>query len=507
MRSGKQAGGFYKKLWKTILSGAPFSDIFVNQKKDGSLYYEQKTITPLRDQSGKVTNYIATGKDITERMETQERLQFMAHHDSLTTLPNRTLFLDRLTQALARARWHSRQVVIMFVDLDRFKNINDSLGHPVGDRLLKQIGQRLIKNIREGDIVARFGGDEFAVLVDNVASRDLATTIAKNMLDALSPVFRIDDHDLYITASIGISIYPVDGDESSELLRKADIAMYRAKELGKNNYQFFASDMNQRAVERLSLENSLRRAVEENQFELYYQPQVDLATRQIIGVEALIRWNHPQRGVVSPLDFIPLLEETGLIVEVGDWVVEEACRQSAAWVSKGLNPVNMSINLSPRQFYSPDLADRIKKTVEGCGVNPELFEIEITETVLMDNASAVVDTIFSLSDFGIRIALDDFGTGYSSLSYLKRFPIDTVKIDKSFVQDIARDDDDAAIVQAIIVMCERLEISVIAEGVETDEQRDFLKENGCQRIQGYLVGRPVPADQVQRLISVNQRKM
>ncbi|MBS1246739.1 MAG: response regulator, partial [Proteobacteria bacterium] len=356
VKSGKQGAGFYKKLWDTILAGDVYSEVFVNRRKDGGLYYEEKTISPLKDAAGQVTHFVATGKDVTERMQTQERLQHMAQHDALTELPNRALFLDRLKQALARARWHKRLVAVLFVDMDRFKTINDTLGHEIGDKLLQALAERFSVSVREGDTVARFGGDEFVVLLDDVASEKDIGALAQKVIEMLAPPFEIGGQSLYITASIGVSMYPNDGEDSTTLLKNADIAMYRAKDLGKNTYQFYSADMSARAFERLTLESSLRHAIERNEFRLYYQPQIDAASGAILGVEALLRWQHPDFGLVAPAEFIPLLEETGLIVPVGDWVFRTACEQLCAWHVAGWPTLRMAVNLSPRQFQAAGLA-------------------------------------------------------------------------------------------------------------------------------------------------------
>jgi len=500
MKSGKQGAGFYKKLWDTILAGDVFSEVFVNRRKDGGLYYEEKTISPLKDPAGEVTHFVATGKDVTERMQTQERLQHMAQHDALTELPNRVLFLDRLKQALARARWHERLVAVLFVDMDRFKTINDTLGHEIGDKLLQALAERFSAGVREGDTVARFGGDEFVILLDDVGSDKDIGAVAQKVLDTLAPPFDIDGQSLYITASIGVSLYPNDGEDSTTLLKNADIAMYRAKELGKNTYQFYSADMSARAFERLTLESSLRHAIERNEFRLHYQPQIDSASGAILGVEALLRWQHPDFGLVAPAEFIPLLEETGLIVPAGEWVFHTACEQLRAWHAAGWPTLRMAVNLSPRQFQAAGLAMMVERWLATTGCDPGLVELEITENVLLRHAAATLDTLEALRSLGVRLAIDDFGTGYSSLSYLRRYSIDTLKIDRSFVHDVPGDADDSALASAIVVLGQSLKLNVIAEGVETEAQRDFLQQCGCRVMQGYLFSRPVPAADITQLL-------
>jgi len=506
LKSGKQGAGFYKKLWDTILAGKIFSEVFVNRRKDGSLYFEEETITPLKNAAGEITNFVATGKDVTERMQTQERLQHMAQHDALTELPNRVLFMDRLKQSLARARWHERLVAVLFVDMDRFKTINDTLGHEFGDRLLQALAERLSSSVREGDTVARFGGDEFVILLDDVGSDMDIGAVAQKILESLAPPFTIDSHSLYVTASIGISLYPNDGEDSGTLLKHADIAMYRAKDIGKNTYQFYSADMSARAFERLTLESSLRRAVERQEFRLYYQPQIDTVTGAILSVEALLRWQHPDFGLVLPAEFIPLLEETGLIIPVGEWVFHAACQQLCAWHAAGWPTLRMAVNLSPRQFQGTGLALMVERGLAAVGCDPGLIEIEITENVLLRHDATTLETLDALRALGVRLAIDDFGTGYSSLSYLRRYSIDTLKVDRSFVHDVPGDADDSALVSAIIVLAQSLKLNVVAEGVETEAQRMFLQERGCQIMQGYLFSRPLPAEDILTLLDTRRSK-
>ncbi|MBI1422520.1 MAG: EAL domain-containing protein [Gammaproteobacteria bacterium] len=506
LRSGKHEPEFYQRLWETILRGEVFNDVFINARKDGSIYYEEKYITPIRDQRNHITHFISTGNDISERMRVQERLHYMAHHDALTKLPNRNLFLDRLRQAMARARWHKRLIAVMFLDLDRFKTINDSLGHQVGDQLIVQLTQRLSSGVRAGDTIARFGGDEFAILLDDIASEKDISQLAKKVLDTMVPTFVIEGRELYITASIGVSIFPNDGEDSETLLRNADVAMYRAKELGRNNYQFYSNEMSARAFERLTLENSLRHALKRMEFSLLYQPQMEIRTRRIVGVEALLRWQHPELGQILPGDFIPLLEETGLIIEVGDWVLKSALQQAAQWHHAGYDFLKMSINLSGRQFNNPDFITALQSTIQNAGVDPKTIELELTESMLMRNASKTISALNTLHQLGVTIAVDDFGTGYSSLNYLRRFPISTLKIDRSFLRDVIEDSDDRAITTAIIVMAQSLNLIVVAEGVETEEQLIFLQSLDCHQVQGNLCSSPVDASVISRLLRAQEGK-
>lgn len=498
--SGLHKSEFYKHMWETITAGESYSNIFINRRKDGSLYYEEKTITPIKDQSGTITHYVATGKDISERIQIQERLQHMAHHDALTDLPNRNLFLDRLQQSLNRARWHDRLVAVMFMDLDRFKIINDTLGHNVGDQLLLQLSQRLAKTVRDGDTIARFGGDEFAILLDDINSESHISSLAEKLLDTLATPFKFNKQELFVTASIGVSIFPNDGEDSDTLLRNADVAMYRAKDLGKNNYQFYSDDLSARIFERLALENNLRHALERDEFILYYQPQIDARTNKVSGVEALLRWQHPELGLVTPNNIIPLLEETGLIEKVGHWVLETACRQSRALHDAGWSYLHMSVNISSRQFNNTDFISSLHDIINQTKINPEFLELELTESMLMRNASATINALHSLSGRGVRFAIDDFGTGYSSLTYLRRFPIDTIKIDRSFIHDVTDNPDDAAITSAIIVMAQSLSLNVIAEGVENQKQLDFLTSRNCHYLQGNFFSRPLPAEELSQFL-------
>jgi diguanylate cyclase (GGDEF)-like protein/PAS domain S-box-containing protein len=500
LKSNRQGADFFEELWRTITQGNVFSEVFINRKKLGDLYYEAKTISPLKDEQGNITHFVATGKDITDQMETQQQLQHMAHHDALTTLPNRVLFIDRIRQALAAARWLGRHVAILFMDLDRFKNINDTLGHDVGDKLLRQIADRLKASLRDGDTVARFGGDEFVVLLTDVADTAAVAQIAHKILDILLPTFVIDEQEFHITASIGISLFPHDGADSQTLLKNADIAMYRAKESGKNNYKFYSGEMSARAFERLTLENSLRTAIQREEFDLYYQPQIDCDTGGIVGLEALLRWRHPLLGLVSPMDFVPMLEETGLIVAAGEWVVATVCAQMARWRAVGLGQVRVSINISARQFQEKGFRKVLENYMHRFNIEPNLLELEMTESVLMRNASDTVETVDSLYAMDLRLVIDDFGTGYSSLSYLKRFHIDMLKLDKSFVHDIGDDANDAALCSAIILLAKSLNLDVIAEGVETMEQLDFLRAHGCHLVQGYLFSHPLPVAEIEPLL-------
>lgn len=475
-------------------AGEAYTGVFANRRRDGSLYYEEKTISPLKDAQGRVTHYITTGRDITERKQAQEQLEHLAHHDPLTGLPNRSLFLDRLDQALGRARWHRRLVAVLFIDLDRFKNINDTLGHETGDQILTQVAARLTECLRERDTVARFGGDEFVVLLDDVAEVADVGHLAEKLMHALQPPFRHRETSLHVSASVGVSLYPADGEDAGTLLQNADIAMYRAKDVGRNNCQFYSAELTARAFERLTLENHLREGLERRSFLLFYQPQVDPRSGRVHGVEALLRWRHPELGVLSPGEFIAVLEETGLIVAVERWALESACAQLAAWHAAGQADLHLSVNLSSRQFADPDFVPQLGQTLARHGISPGRLEVEITESTLMQHGRQTLSALQALKDLGVRIAVDDFGVGYSSLSYLRRFAIDTLKIDRSFVRDLPEDEDAAAIVRAITGLGSALRLRMIAEGVETAAQRDFLQALDCGLMQGFLYSRPLPPE-------------
>ena len=435
-------------------------------------------------------------KEIGERQQAEERVLHQANHDALTGLPNRRLLLDRLGQALALAHRESHHVAVLFMDLDRFKTINDSLGHMAGDALLQTVAQRLSASLREGDTVSRLGGDEFVVVLPRLDEPKAAEKVAIKLVEALAPPFQLGGQELRVSASIGISLFPEDGRDTEALLRNADSAMYHAKDMGRNNYQFFMEQMNVAAAERLRLENDLHRALERREFELHYQPRISVASGGACGIEALIRWRRPERGLVPPGQFIPLAEDTGLIVAIGEWVIDVACRQAVAWCAAGLPHLPVAVNLSPRQFRHSNLVGTVAQALGRHGWPSNLLELEITEGVLMQHTDETLKTLEALNRLGVGLAIDDFGTGYSSLSYLKRFPVDCLKIDQSFVRDITVDPEDAAIVTAIIGLAHSLGLAVVAEGVETPNQLAFIREAGCDEAQGYHFSRPMPADQL-----------
>jgi diguanylate cyclase (GGDEF)-like protein len=425
----------------------------------------------------------------------------VASHDSLTGLSNRAALQRELTRATRRSNRHRKRFAVMFIDLDRFKHINDTLGHGVGDLLLKVCSERLSGLLREDDAVARFGGDEFVLLLENLSNASDAAVIAEKALAACAQPFIIDGHELHVSASIGVSVYPEDGSDAETLLKNADTAMYRSKEKGGATYRFYAAQMNAQGTERLTLESGLRRAVERGELDLHYQPKMNLKSQNIVGVEALMRWNHPVLGMVSPVQFIPIAEETGLIESMGRWALERACADARSWRECGLPPVQMSVNLSPRQLGSATLVSDIEGILKASGMEPSLLELEITEGAMMLNPEHAATVLRALRDIGVKLAIDDFGTGYSSLSYLKRFPLSTVKIDRSFINDLSQDANAQALIDGIITLAHGLRMKVVAEGVETQAQLDHLRIRGCDEIQGYWLCKPVPADEAHKFMA------
>ncbi|MCO6059528.1 EAL domain-containing protein [Pseudomonas sp. MOB-449] len=477
------------------------------KRREGDNYPAWVGITAVQDEEGDLVSYVCFFSDISERKASEQRIHRLAYYDGLTHLPNRTLFQDRLHTALQHAERHQEWVVLMFLDLDRFKPINDSLGHAAGDRMLKEVAVRLAACVDDDDTVARMGGDEFTLLLQARATREGALNraihVAELILGSLARPFVLEGREFFVTASIGIALSPQDGRELSQLMKNADTAMYHAKERGKNNFQFYQADMNARALERLELESDLRHALEQGEFLLYYQPQFSGDGKRLTGVEALLRWRHPTRGLVPPGEFIPVMEELGLVVQVGDWVLSEACRQLRTWHQAKMRLPKISVNISARQFADGQLAERIAAIIEDSGLPAACLELELTESILMRDVSEAMAILENLKRLGLCIAVDDFGTGYSSLNYLKQFPIDVLKIDRSFVDGLPDGERDAQIARAIIAMAHSLNLAVIAEGVETHAQLDFLREHGCDEVQGYLFGHPVPAAQFERLFGTS----
>jgi diguanylate cyclase (GGDEF)-like protein/PAS domain S-box-containing protein len=469
-------------------------------RKDGSLVWVSMATSLVRGSDGTPRHFIAVIQDISETKraaealkESEEQFRVLAHYDLLTGLPNRALFYDRLAHALAQARRNRWWLAVMFIDLDRFKNVNDTFGHAAGDLLLKQVSERLADCVRSDDTVGRLSGDEFAIVLSRLTAPSDASVVANKIIDSLNKPFSLEGTELFVSVSIGITVFPTDSVDQDALIRNADVAMYRAKDRGRNNFQFYTPEMNRRTREMLNMESELRRAVERDELVLHYQPKVSLKTGQITGVEALLRWQHPERGLVPPGDFIPLLEETGLVVQAGEWVLRAVCRQLNEWRSAGVQVVPVAVNLSARQFLSRDLGAKIKAILAESGVEAGLLEVEITESAIMNDIGEANRTLEYLQSIGVKSAIDDFGTGYSSLGYLKRFPLKALKVDRSFVSEITTDADDANITQAVISMAHSLGLIVIAEGVETEAQLAYLLRYGCDEVQGYLFSRPLPA--------------
>ncbi|MEP9412443.1 MAG: EAL domain-containing protein [Candidatus Brocadia sp.] len=499
-KSGKHDISFYRQVWQTILAGKVWRGEIVNRHKDGSLYTVNQTITPLLDTRGKVCHFVAIHEDISEKKEAEERILYMAHYDALTNLPNRVLFRDHLELELAHAHRNGRMVAVMFLDLDRFKIINDTLGHVFGDQLLKVVAERLRACVREGDTVSRLGGDEFTFIIPDIVQPQDAVLIAQKILNVMSRSFQVEGREVHVTPSIGIAMYPSDATDADSLIKKADTAMYHAKEQGKNSFKFYRDDMDIDNFERLTLENGLRKALEKRELLVYYQPLIDQNTGQIISMEALTRWQHPELGMICPAKFIPVAEETGLIIPIGEWVLLTACAQTRAWHDAGFHTLRVTVNLSARQFKQQNLISMITQALQETGLDPHYLELELTEGIVMQNDAAILSALRELKSMGIHLSIDDFGTQYSSLGYLKRFPIDTLKIDRSFVHDITTNPDDAAIVTAIIAIAESLKLKVVAEGVENKEQAAFLHKLRCNNIQGYVYSHPLPPGDIEHLL-------
>ncbi len=483
------------------LAHEPFADFeFARPDENGEMRWYCINGEPTFGEDGKFLGYRGTGTDVTARKQTEQRIHHVAQHDVLTGLPNRSLLQDRLGQAVAYSQRTLHPVWVMLIDLDRFKFVNDSMGHKAGDVLLMTVAARLRSALRDTDTVARLSGDEFVVILTEHADERLSAEIVQRLMDSVAQPVMLGSKEFFVTCSIGVAVYPTDGAPFDSLIEHADIAMYRAKKLGRNNFQFYMPAMNEEAMERVRIEGALRNALERNEFVLHYQPQVNLADGQIVGMEALIRWRHPELGMVAPNRFISVAEETGLIVPIGAWVMRTACAQNKAWQDAGLGHLRVAVNLSARQFSAPNLVADMRTVLEQTGLAPSCLEIELTESLFMSDVTLAVELLHNMKALGVKLSIDDFGTGYSSLSYLSRFPIDVLKIDRSFVSDITRDANDAAIVDSIIALAHNLKLAVIAEGVETLEQLDYLREQGCDEMQGYFFSRPLPAEEFERLL-------
>lgn len=504
LQSGLMEDDFYTTMWNTIDEKGCWQGEIVDRRKDGSSYTQWLSITTLCGTDGSVDYYIGVTADVSERKLAEQRMAYLAQHDFLTGLANRAVLHDRLAQALAQAAREHGRVAVMFLDLDRFKGINDTLGHALGDRLLQEIAHRIRSVVRAGDTVCRQGGDEFVIMLARWETLEDIVSVAQKLLHSISRACVLEGNVIEVSTSIGISVFPEDGSDSDELLKQADMAMYHAKETGRNKYNFFTADMNLRANERMLIERKLRRALERQEFVLQYQPQFELETGRITGVEALLRWNDPETGIMLPDKFITIAEELGLIIQIGEWVLREAIRQNLRWRKMDLPHIVIAVNLSPVQFRQKGLGDTIIRTVRESGLDPAALELEITEGTLMDDPAQAILLMGQIKAQGIILSMDDFGTGYSSLSYLKRFPIDKLKIDQSFVRDIGEDPDDAAIVKTIISMAHSLKLKVIAEGVETAEQLAYLREHGCDEMQGFYLSKPLSAADLTVMLDIGK---
>jgi diguanylate cyclase (GGDEF)-like protein/PAS domain S-box-containing protein len=500
LKSGRHTTDFYRVMWGALQGIGRWQGEIWNRRKTGEVYPEWLTISSVRDEQGQVVNYAAVFSDISQLKVSQEKLEHLAHHDPLTGLPNRLLFRDRLEHAMQRADRGDKALGVLFLDLDRFKRVNDSLGHTVGDAVLEAVATRLEGAVRRDDTLARLGGDEFTVLVEGVTGIDDPAHLATKLNQVLREPFRVQGHELLLGASIGISLYPQDAHSGEALLQNADAAMYHAKEAGRDTFRFYSQEMTTRALERVVLEGQLKRALENAELVLHYQPQLDLASHRVVGVEALVRWNHPKQGLLLPARFVPIAEESELIIALGNWVLRTACLQAKAWLDAGIDFGRIAVNVAGRQILQGGLKETVQRVLTETGLPPRRLELEIAETFMMRHPKQNVQLLLSVRELGVALAIDDFGTGYSSLAYLKQLPIDKLKLDRSFVHGLPEDGDDAAIAKAIIALGRSLQFRVIAEGLETEAQRDFLKAEHCEQAQGFLWSRPLAAEQLLPLL-------
>lgn len=491
LKSEQHDASFYKDLWRELTSEGHWEGEIWDRRKDGEIFPVWQSISSIRDRSGNISNYIGTFSDISEQKLSADRIYRLAHYDILTDLPNRVLYNELCQHALDRARRDEELMAVLFLDLDRFKHINDSLGHPAGDQVLKEVAGLLRNSVRDEDTVARLGGDEFVITIEQVKEVTDVERVAAKLLDAFKSPLKIEDHELVIGASIGISVFPRDGKDVATLIKQADTAMYRAKARGRNNFQFFSAKFSEHALERMTIEQELRQALERDEFILHYQPQYDLNTGALIGAEALVRWQHPKKGMIPPDTFIPIAEESGLILGLGQWVLMTACRQAVLWQASGSGLPLVSVNLSGLQLQRGDLIAMVQEVLETTGLLPACLELEILETYIMRQVEEDMNTLEALRGIGVRLAIDDFGTGQSSLGYLKRLPVGKLKIDRSFIMDIPDDKNDMAITQAILALAKSMQLTVVAEGVENKAQADFLRAHGCDQVQGYFYSPPL----------------
>ncbi len=501
LQSGRHDRSFYQSMWASIQQTGHWQGEIWNRRKSGEIYPQWTSLSAVRNDQGEVTNYVGVFTDISQLKQTEASLERLAHYDPLTALPNRLLFQLRMEHALEGAHQQGEQVALLLIDLDRFKDVNDTLGHPAGDELLQMVVERMREHLREEDTLARLGGDEFVILLERLAHPQDAGRVAQEIIDAMVQVFQLDSAaEVFISASIGISLYPEHGASPSELTQHADAALYLAKDQGRHTYRYYTEALTRATQERLTLESRLRRALERDELQVYYQPQVDIESGRIVGAEALVRWLDPQEGMIMPDRFIYIAEESGLIIKLGEHVLRTACQQAKLWSNAGLPAFRLAVNLSPRQFAHPDMAGHLLGVLHETSFDPQCLELELTESALMSEGGGAAVLLDQLKTMGVRLAIDDFGTGYSSLSYLRHLPLDTLKIDKSFIRDIPHHRDDMEIATAIIQLAHILGFTVLAEGVETDEQLSFLRDRGCDHYQGYLFSRPVPATEFVNLL-------
>lgn len=500
IKSNRHDEAFYQQMWSELLDSGMWRGEIWNRRKSGEVFPAWQSIRAINNETGDVSHYISVFSDISTLKQSQEKLDFLAYHDPLTSLPNRLLFEDRLEQALKHAKREKHEIVLLFLDLDRFKNINDSLGHPVGDALLVGVSKRLGKLVRQEDTVARLGGDEFVVILERIERAEAGAVLAQKIIDAFHESIVADGHELLVTLSIGISQYPADGEDVPTLVKNGDAALYQAKEKGRNCFCFYTAELTSKISERLAMETALRGALKEEELMLYYQPFVSLQSGKITGAEALLRWNHPEHGLVLPDRFIALAEDTGLIISIGAWVLRHACQQARAWLDQGYDFGRISVNVSGLQIQRDEFVDIVKQALQETGLDGKYLELELTEKVIMHNTDKAIAVLNQLKEIGVQVAIDDFGTGYSSLSYLKQLPIDKLKIDQSFIREIPGDADDKAIVRAVRALAKALRIKVVAEGIENSKQESFLKRLGCDEGQGYLYSQPASSAECELLL-------
>lgn len=492
LKSGRHSEGFYREMWQTLRTTGQWTGEIWNRRKSGDAYPERITISAIHDSARAITHFVGVFQDITDVKRSEDALRSRAYHDPLTGLPNRSLLYDRLNKSIARARRNNSKLAVLFLDLDRFKNVNDCLGHHVGDQLLQEVAERIKTCCREEDTVARLGGDEFTVILADVDENgEIAAEVATRIIDALSKPFRLLSYDVKTSPSIGIAVYPSDGEDEGSLMKNADMAMYGAKDAGRGRYRLFTPEMNQKAMRRIYLENQLRKAIDRNELRLLYQPKIDVKTGRITGTEALVRWQRDPETLLTPDAFIPLAEETGIIHQLGEWILLTACRQTRKWQRDGYPDLTVAVNLSGRQFWNDTLADMVRAVLIDTGLPADSLILEVTENVVAQDVDAAIEIMGTLNAIGVRLHIDDFGTGYSSLTYLKRFPLKVLKIDKSFVQYIPDRPDDICVARAILSLAKHMILKVVAEGVETAEQMEFMRSHDCEEVQGYLFSHPL----------------